>query len=99
MFTRAGGQSKKNEQSSITKAFTDAACAISNALSPRLSNVPGKGSNLNTSSPMKVIESRSKLYKQLGELKNLVTIGVLSEEEYKSEKETIMDLLEKINKT
>lgn len=95
MFSRAGGgQSKRTESASMTRALTDVACAITGALSPKQCNSSGKGSNC---SPMKVIESRSKLYKQLGELNNLMTMGVLSDEEYTSEKEVIMDLLKKIN--
>ena len=47
-------------------------------------------------SPAKVIESRSKLYKQLGELQNLESSGVLTDEEYKSEKESIMNLLQQL---
>ena len=41
-----------------------------------------------------MIESRSKLYKQLTELQNL---GVLDENEYKVEKETILNLLHKLS--
>ena len=48
-------------------------------------------------SPAKVIESQSKLCKQLGELKNLESSGVLTNEEYKSEKESILQQL-KTNK-
>ena len=47
-------------------------------------------------SPAKVIESRSKLYKQLSELQNLESSGVLTDEEYKSEKESIMNLLRQL---
>ena len=47
-------------------------------------------------SPAKIIDNHSKLYKQLSELKNLMTAGILSEDEYLSEKETIMDLLKQL---
>ena len=59
----------------MTRAITDAACAITNALSPKPS----------TSLP------------QLSELNNLKSIGILTEGEYVSEKQAIMDLLKKIN--
>ena len=48
------------------------------------------------SSPAKVIENRSKCYKQLSELKNLNDSGVLSDEEYISEKESIMQSLKSL---
>ena len=100
MFVRAGGQSKKSgEQSSstMTKAITDVACAITNVLSPKSSPVLDKLPNITGCSPVKAIESRSKLYKQLSELNNLKTIGVLTEGEYLSEKQAIMNLLKEIN--
>lgn len=99
MFSRAGGHTSKRESQSMTKALSDVACAITSALSPKsILPASGKGSNSSSCSPVKVtIESRSKLYKQLGELKNLMTIGVLSEEEYMCEKDAIMDLLREIN--
>ena len=74
----------------MTKAITDAACAITSVLSPKHNALP-KGPN---SSPVKAIESWSKLYKQLSELNNLKSIGVLSEEEYTCEKQAIMKLLQ-----
>ena len=47
-------------------------------------------------SPAKVIESRSKCYRQLAELKNLMESGLLSEEKYTSERQAIMDTLHKL---
>ena len=58
--------------------------AISTALSPS----PGMQLNQGTgTSPAKVIDSRSKLYKQLPELQNLKTSGILTKEELITEKE------------
>ena len=54
--------------------------------------------SLNTGSPAKLIESRSKLYKQLSELQNLKSMGVLTDAEYIEEKETIMGLLGKLGR-
>ncbi|XP_064390049.1 uncharacterized protein LOC135337959 [Halichondria panicea] len=88
MFVRAGGQTKKAtglSSPSITKAITDAACAISNVLSPT-QNLPAKTHNVSGCSPVRAIENRSKLYKQLNELSNLKSSGVLSDQEYLSEK-------------
>ena len=47
-------------------------------------------------SPAKVIDNRSKCYKQLSDLKNLLESGVLSQQEYTSEKVTIMGMLRKL---
>lgn len=99
MFTRASGHSKKPREESpsadsVTKAFTDAACAITNVLSPKSNAILQNSSGC---SPVKTIESRSKLYKQLGELNNLKSSGVLTLEEYLSEKQAIMNLLKEIN--
>ena len=100
MFMRAGGatpyRKKSVQQSPITQALTEAAVAISTALSPS----PGMQLNQGTgTSPAKVIDSRSKLYKQLSELQNLKTSGILTEEEYITEKESIMTLLKQLNPT
>ena len=85
MFERAGSGGKaskadRKETENVTKVVTEAASAIT---SPP------------NHSPAKLIESRSKLYKQLTELQNLKSI--MSEDEYKNEKETIMNLLHQLN--
>lgn len=49
------------------------------------------------SSPAKVIENRSKCYKQLSDLKNLLDSGVLSILEYNEEKATVMATLKKLS--
>lgn len=87
MFIRAGQSAapkKKNDSNSMTDALTQAAVAISSALSPRPSSQTTLGS------PGKLIESRSKCYKQLSEINNLKASGVLTEDEYFTEKEAIM---------
>ena len=45
------------------------------------------------SSPAKSIDNRSKCYKQLNELNGLKMAGVLSPEEFDTEKEAIMSVL------
>ena len=98
MFERAGagGKAAKSGQgdSSVTKAFAEAASAIKSAL---CSTPTSKASQPSSHSPARVIESRSKLYKQLTELQNLKSAGVLDDVEYKTEKETIMNLLKQLS--
>lgn len=60
-----------------------------------------RSSNVNVmeaagSSPAKVIESRTKCYKQLSDLKNMLQSEVLSQEEYDEERATIMGMLHKL---
>lgn len=66
--------------------------------SSSMSTSPPKSSpkEQNVSSPVDAIESRSKLYKQLSDLSNLKSIGVLTEGEYLSEKQAIMNLLQNL---
>lgn len=47
-------------------------------------------------SPAKSIDNRSKCYKQLSDLNNLMMTGVLTEDEYKVDKEAIMSTLKKL---
>lgn len=95
MFTRAGGGTPyKKKEPSPTQSLTDAVTAIANALSPRLGS--GSSSVGVGASPVKVIESRSKLYKQLADLQNLENSGILTHEEYITEKQSIMNLLQQL---
>lgn len=97
MFTRAGkgDQSKKKDQgnSSMSEALTQAALAISSALSPR--PILPSSQPVGTS-PAKVVESRSKCYKQLNDLNQLKASGIISEAEYAEEKESVMSVLRKL---
>ncbi len=94
MFARSGGGTpyRKKSQNSVSHIMSEAATAITSALSPKDTSAVG-------SSPAKVIEGRSKLYRQLSELQNLKSTGILSESEFCSEKESIMSLLHHLNKT
>ena len=98
MFTRAGGSTplRKNVQSPVAQLLTEAATAITSALSPKPNVSP---SSVTPSSPVKLIESKSKLYKQLSDLQNLRNTGILTETEYCTEKATIMELLNKLKPT
>ena len=46
----------------------------------------------------KLIDNRSKCYKQLADLSNLKQSGLLSDAEYASEREAIMSMLKKLSK-
>ena len=53
-------------------------------------------SDIAKESPVNVIDSRTKCYKQLSDLKALYDSGILSMEEYDNEKSTIMSILQKL---
>ena len=74
MFARSGSGSKQN--SPVSKGVQEMTSPVSTKVTP-------------VTSPARMIESRSKLYKQLTELQNLKSVGVLDENEYKVEKQTI----------
>ena len=96
MFTRAGGGTKTKpksasaQQSPVAQALTEAATVLTSALAP---TGRAQGSK---SSPAKLIENRSNLYKQLSELQALKGAGVLTEEEYMEEKATIMEIFKQL---
>ena len=95
MFARAGASGgsvqKKKPDSGFAESLTDFVKQLSGVLSPTNSNRPSPGT-----SPAKSIESRSKCYKQLSDLNSLKMSGVITEEEYKAEKEAIMSTLKKL---
>lgn len=66
-----------------------AAVAISSALPPTHLNSP------TTSRPAKLIELRSKCYRQLHDLSNLKASGVLTDDEYDEEKTAVLEILKK----
>ena len=92
MFSRAGGGNKTVTQSPIVKAVTDAATALTSVMTK-----PSDRSGTGGGSPAKLIENRSKLYRQLSDLRNLRDDGVLSDKEYQDEKEAIMGFLKQLN--
>ena len=96
MFARAGSGKKKEEgNKSMAEALTQAAVAISSALSPRPSVSSVSPSHRMGHSPSKMIDSRSKCYKQLSDLNNLKLSGVLTDDEYAEEKESVLSMLRK----
>ena len=96
MFQRAGGESSSKKMpaqgESVVQAF---ASAITSAVTSATKSASSPA-NASTSSPAKLIDSRSKLYKQLTELQSLKSAGILTETEYDNEKGTIMDLLNQL---
>ena len=93
MFKRAGGSStpvKSKEHSASVKVLTDAAAAFATAISPGVTGV--------SASPVRVIDSRSKLYKQLNELQALRASEIITDEEYEIEKTSILTMLRQLRK-
>ena len=101
MFARAGGgQGTKKKPSAstndpLTQAISQLAAAIIPSITPTSSHT-GRGAHLETS-PAKLIDNRTKCYKQLSELSNLKESGLLSDEEYYAEREAIMEVLKKLS--
>ena len=89
MFLRAGGAAPKKAKTDLADALTQVADKITGALSPN----PSVKAPVSLS-PVRVIENRSKCYKQLIELSNLKSTGVLSVSEYETEKESVMKTLQ-----
>lgn len=96
MFVRAGGGSvkKKTGQASNVGEVVSAIGELTSALSPRL--VPPSVGTTAGNSPAKVIDNRTKCYKQLSDLKSLFESGILSEEEYSAERCVILGMLKKL---
>ena len=90
MFKRAGAgdEASKNVTQTLKNVIAATLSAKDNQESQQSTSRP----STSMSSPAKLIENRSKLYKQLSELKNLKSCGVLDDEEYAAEKATLMDL-------
>ena len=97
MFARAGNVSTttKKDQCATSQALTEAATVIATALPANQGTTScGRGS-----SPAKLIEGCSKCYKQLSELNNLKVGGIISDEEYLTEKQAIMAILNTLKAT
>ena len=94
LFLRAGGTYPKKKSAAGNDALTQAVTDIATALNPK--PIPNVGTNQLLNSPAKIIESRSKCYRQLSELRNLVESGLLSNEEYQIERDAIMNTLKKL---
>ncbi len=90
MFLRAGGAAVKR------RTTADIVSQAINQLSPALSPSITTPTSHSSGSPAKLIDNRSKCYKQLGELKNLMQAGILSDEEYSREREAIMGTLKSL---
>lgn len=93
MFVRCGNGTISKKKPTSEDSFSKAITQIASALSPQAGT--GSGSIVGTS-PAKLIESRSKCYKQLADLSNLKQSGLLDNEEYLEEREAIMKMLTKL---
>ena len=89
----AGGMHGSTSEPPTTSMFGRAGCVNSKkTMTPTTSGVkPSSGE-----SPARVIDNRSKCYKQLGELRSLKESGLLSDEEYATERAAIMSTLKKL---
>ena len=97
MFSRAGGKEPK-KKSEVVEALDEVAKHLSSGFAGVVPS--GKHASTSTSysvvaSPAKSIDNWSKCYKQLGDLSELRSSGVLTEE-YLHEKEAIMITLKKL---
>ena len=79
---------KRKLESVAEMAVQVASQAIASTLSPKLSCSPG-------ASPGRAIENCSKCYRQLSELSNLKSSGVLTLEEYEAEKKSSYERIER----
>lgn len=92
MFQRAGGNdTPKRKSATVADIAAHAATqAIASTLTQKAGCSPG-------TSPGRIIENRSKCYRQLSELNQLKASGVLSPEEYEFEKEAVMKSLKNLS--
>ena len=106
MFKRAGANtpSTKKKQSDSTspemaQALTQAAIQVSSAIvaafTPQSAAVSSGPSTSQGISPAKIVDNRSKCYRQLSDFQNLRSQGLLSDEDYSHEKDAIMGILKK----
>lgn len=86
-------QKKTGHTSNIGEVVSQAITQLTSALSPK-TTLPSAGSTAGSSA--KVIENQSKCYKQLSDLKNLHESGVLSEEEYRTERSIMVEMLKRL---
>ena len=92
MFIRAGGNtpSRRKSDNSVAQALT----IIADQFSPSVSQSKPTGGS--ATSPAKMIENRSKCYRQLKELHDLKSTGVLTEAEYEAEKKSVVQTLKNL---
>ena len=95
MFVRAGGVQPKKKSDPVSDVLTQAVTQLASALTPKPLPSRSHAPQVNNS-PAKVIENRSRCYKQLAEVKTLHESGVLSALEYNSEREAIMSTLKNL---
>lgn len=87
MFVRAGGETPNRKKD---RSVAQALSLIADKMTPNDSPQKANSSN---SSPARMIENRSKCYRQLMELHDLKSAGVLTEAEYLEEKRSVVQTL------
>ena len=92
MFVRAGGATPKRKSTAdiVSQTITQLTPLTTSSATPQSSSTP------TSLSPARIVDTRFKCYKQLGELKNLNQAGILSDEECVTERQAIMDILKSI---
>ena len=90
MFLRAGGATPQR------RSTADIVSQTITQLTPQVLSTPTSTPTVSSSSPARMIDNRSKCYKQLSEIKNLNQAGILSDKEYSTEREAIMEVLKSI---
>ena len=96
MFNQAGGGGsvKRKTGCTGTSEVVSAIGDLTSALSPRL--IPSSSGSTTVSSPAKMIDNRTKCYKQLADLKSLFENNVLSKDEFDAERSVILGVLKKL---
>ena len=96
MFIRAGGGNSGSTKRTANDDFTKAITQIASVLKPTAAVMSSSSTSSSSCSPAKVIENRSKCYKQLSELQSLKDSGLFDDTEYSAEREAIMSSLKKL---
>ena len=96
MFNRAGGGGsvKRKTGHTGTSEIVSAIGDLTSTLSPRF--IPSSSGSTTVSSPAKMIDNRTKCYKQLVDLKSLFENNMLSKDEFDAERSVILRVLKKL---
>lgn len=95
MFKRAGGNTPVKQKDNSGQTATQAALT---QMSAALVACSSRQNQSGSSPASKVIENRSKCYKQIAELQNLKAQGFLEDEDFEREHNAIMDILKSLAK-
>ena len=97
MFKRCGSEmpSKKGSSTVVKDAMVEAVQQLASAITTPHQAVPTQVKE-KSASPSRLIDGRSKCYKQLAELKNLKDSGIISDDEFLDERVAILQVLKKL---